>query len=104
LSAEITTASRDASLNGVSVREGQYIGLLEGEMVAAGDDVRAVLRDVLVKAEADKRELVTLYYGNNTHRGQAQALVDDLAGDFPDQAFEVIYGGQALYSYFIGIE
>ena len=32
------------------------------------------------------------------------ALVDDLAGDFPDQAFEVIYGGQALYSYFIGIE
>lgn len=104
VSAEVTTAIRDVELGGISVREGQLIGLLQGVMVVAGDEMHDVVRDLLRKADADKRELVTLYYGNDTHKAKAQVLVDELANDFPRQSFEIIYGGQALYPYLISIE
>ena len=36
----VTVASRDADLNGLSVSKGDYLGLVEGDAVAAGRDVR----------------------------------------------------------------
>lgn len=104
ISAEVTTATRSVDIGGVSVREGQLIGLVEGSLVVAGSDMVEVMRELLHKAEADKRELVTLYYGNDTHKARAQALVEALAQDFPAQTFEIVYGGQALYPYIISIE
>jgi dihydroxyacetone kinase-like predicted kinase len=104
ISAEITTATRTVEIGGVSVSEGQLIGLLEGELVIAGEDMEQVMRDLLYKAKADKREIITLYYGNNTHRAKAQALVDVLSPEFSKQEFQVVFGGQALYPYIISIE
>jgi dihydroxyacetone kinase-like predicted kinase len=104
ISAEVTTATRSVEIGGVNVREGQLIGLLEGNLVVAGSEMLPLVRDLLHKAEADKRELITLYYGNDTHKAKAQALVDQLAADFPKQTFDVVYGGQALYPYIISIE
>ena len=104
VSAEVTTATRTVEIGGVSVREGQLIGLLEGNLVVAGEDMTEVMRDLLRRAETEKHELVTLYYGSDTHKQKAQTLVDSLAEDFPDQAFEVVFGGQALYPYILSIE
>ncbi len=104
VSAEITTATRSVEIGGVHVREGHLIGLLEGNLVIAGDDMETVMGDLLRKAEADKHELVTLYYGNDTHRAKAQALVEALSADFPAQTFDIVYGGQALYPYIISLE
>ena len=104
VSAEVTTATRSVEIGGVSVREGQLIGLLEGNLVVAGEDMTGIMRDLLRRAEAEKHELVTLYYGSDTHKQKAQMLVDALADDFPDQTFEVVFGGQALYPYILSIE
>ena len=104
VSAEVTTATRSVEIGGVSVHEGQLIGLLEGNLIVAGEDMTDVMRDLLHKAEAEKHELVTLYFGSDTHKQKAQALVDTLAEDFPDQAFEIVFGGQALYPYILSIE
>jgi uncharacterized protein len=103
-SAEITTATRDVEIGGVTVRAGQLIGLLEGALIVAGENMVEVMRDLLRKAAADKRELITLYYGNDTHKAKAQVLTDELAAEFPKQRFEIVYGGQALYPYIISIE
>jgi DAK2 domain fusion protein YloV len=104
VSAEVTTATRSVEIGGVSVREGQLIGLLEGNLVVAGEDMTDVMRDLLRKAEADKHELITLYFGSDTHKQKAQALVDLLSAEFPDQTFEIVFGGQSLYPYIISIE
>jgi DAK2 domain fusion protein YloV len=104
ISAEVTTATRTVEIGGVSVQEGQLIGLLEGNLVVAGDDMLTVLRDLLNKAHANKRELVTFYYGSDTHKAKAQTLVDALTEDYPDLGFELVFGGQALYPYILSIE
>lgn len=103
-SAEITTATRTVEIGGVSVQAGQLIGLLEGNLVVSGDDMTALMRDLLTKAGAKSRELITLYYGSDVPRPTAEAMVEALGDTFPDQAIELVFGGQPLYPYIISIE
>ncbi len=104
VSCEVTRATRSAEFGDVVVREGQYIGLVNGDLVVAGYDLMDLVRDLLRKAGAGERELVTVYYGDGIDAAQAQALVAVLAVDFPDQEFEIVNGGQPLYPYLISIE
>src|SRR5262245_32512733 len=55
--AEITTAVRDAAVDGVQVRAGQTIGLLDGDLVAAADDRERVIDDLLTQMGLDEREI-----------------------------------------------
>lgn len=104
MSCEVTTATRTASINGVSVREGELIGLVNDVLMVAGDEMAAVVIRLLHKAGADKRELITLYYGHNVTLAEAEALVEVLAEEFSGQEFEIVNGGQPLYPYIIGVE
>ncbi len=101
---EVTTATRTTSINGVSVREGQLIGLIDDQMAAAGDEFHTLLKTLLQKAGADKRELITLYYGDVITESEAQSLADALADDFASQEFQIVNGGQPLYPYIVSIE
>jgi DAK2 domain fusion protein YloV len=104
VSLEVTTATRTATINGVSAREGQLIGLIDDQIAAAGEAVYPLVKTLLEKASADKRELVTLYYGADVDEGLAHELVDDLQADFPKQEFQLVYGGQPLYPYIGSVE
>lgn len=104
ISAEVTTATRDASIDGVSVTEGQLIGLVNGKLRYAGGTLPALVQRLLEECHAEEHELVTLYYGNGQSEGDAHALVAQLESVFEDLSFEVVYGGQPLYPYLISIE
>jgi dihydroxyacetone kinase-like predicted kinase len=86
------------------VREGQYIGQVNDELVVAGYDMVELVRDLLRKAGTDELERITVYYGDNISAVQAQALLDVLKTDYPNHEFEAISGGQPLYPYLISIE
>jgi dihydroxyacetone kinase-like predicted kinase len=102
--AEITRATRSVDLDGVSVRQGQWIGLIDDVLVSAGDEIPSLARELLEKADADNYERITLYYGDETDETQANMLADSLKERFTEQEFEVVSGGQALYPYIISVE
>jgi dihydroxyacetone kinase-like predicted kinase len=102
--AEITTAVRDVSLNGLEVREGQIIGLIEGELKIAGTDLGEVAAQVLECINADDMEILTFYYGETVAEEHAQALVERFASRYPDVEIEVIEGGQPHYHYIVSAE
>lgn len=104
ISCEVTTATRAASLNGVTVRAGQLIGLINDVLAVAGDEMAAVVRELLRKAGADKRELITLYYGRDVTQADAESLVETLRQEYSGQEFELVDGGQPLYPYIFGVE
>jgi DAK2 domain fusion protein YloV len=104
ISCEVTTATRDATFDGVKVREGQFIGLVNGKLVVAGDNLLEVARGALLKSHADEHELISVYYGAQVNSDQAQSLVDVLAADYAHQEFVIIEGGQPLYPYIISVE
>lgn len=103
-SCEITRATRAVDLDTITVKQGQYIGLLNDNLVVAGDDLYDVARRLLEKAGAEKSERITIYYGEEAHDADAQLLLADLRGRFPKQDFDVVSGGQALYPYIISVE
>jgi hypothetical protein len=101
---EVTTATRDASLNGVQVRQGQIIGLQDDQLVVSGDTVDEVVEALLDRMGVADLEIVTLYYGAGVRQEEAEALAARLQEKYPDQTFEVVYGGQPHYFYILSAE
>ncbi len=102
--AEITTAVRDVSVNELSVREGQIIGLIDGELEVVGEDIDTVVDQVLERMYTDEIEIITLYYGEQATAASTEALADRLASRYPHVEIEVIEGGQPHYHYIISAE
>lgn len=104
ISAEVTTATRDANIDEVAVADGQIIGLLDGKLVLAGDDLNRTVAQLLRKVALDDYELVTLYYGEGVTQASAEHLAAQLGEMYDALAFEVVRGAQPLYPYLISIE
>ncbi len=103
-SGEITRATRTVEIDGVQVREGQYIALLDGKLILAGDTLEEVLLDLLAQADIEERELVTMFYGGSLSRAQANRLADVVREKFPQVEVELHEGGQPHYCLILSIE
>jgi len=101
---EVTTAVRDATIDGVEVKEGQVIGLKNGKLVTSGEDINTVVIDLLGKMDASDYELITLYHGNTLNYQDAEVLAEHLQEEYPDLEVELAVGGQPHYHYIISIE
>ncbi len=95
---------RDAQVDGVSVHEGDIIGMVNDVMVAAGSDLKQVLHDTLEKMDVANREIVTLYYGAGVTMEDAQRTEQQITAWYPDLEIEVVDGGQPHYTYIISAE
>jgi len=104
ITVEVTWAVRDVELNGLAVQEGDFIGLLNGDLVVTAESSPEVAQQVLAKVDFEDRELVTLYYGQEVSKEEATALVATLEGAYPDLEFEIVYGGQPHYPYLLSVE
>ncbi len=101
---EITRATRTVELDGVAVKEGSIIGLVDGKLRSSGSDENTVVDDVLEKMEVADCGLVTVYYGADVAIDQAAGLADRIRSQYPDVEVEVVEGGQAHYFYILGAE
>lgn len=104
ITVEVTVATRTVEIDGVAVTEGQAIALIDGKLKMAGDQVDEVVQAALKEVDLSAYEIVTLYYGEDVQRDQAENLLDSLRDTYDDLAFEAVPGGQPHYHYIIGIE
>jgi DAK2 domain fusion protein YloV len=102
--AEVTTAVRDAAVDGIAVRSGQTIGLLDGDIITARDERHAVIEELLSRMDLDQREIVTIYYGAATSFNDAETLSKHIRERYDGLEVEVQDGGQPLYEYIISAE
>ena len=103
-SGEVTLAARDTTIGGVAVREGQPIGLVDGELIAAEQSVPDAVRSCVVRM-VDGREaaMITLIAGEGVTHDTADDLAASLREEFSCEV-EVVDGGQPHYPYLIGVE
>ena len=98
----VTRASRDAAVGDLAVEEGQFLGLLEGEPVAAGPLLQPVAREVLELLLEDGADVLTILSGESAEG------VDDLVAFVhelhPEVEVEVHEGGQPHYPLLFGAE
>jgi DAK2 domain fusion protein YloV len=101
---EITRAVRTVQVNGLSIQEGQIIGLLNDMLVTAGEDTFAVATALLQLMEPENCEIVTIYYGQDVSATEAAHLADDVRSTYGHLEVEVLDGGQPHYYYIISAE
>lgn len=102
---EVTTAVRDAIVDETEVRAGQTIGLLDDQLVAAGEESNAVIDQVLDSVDMDDYEIVTIYLGESCDQEKGDALARHIRTRFPDLSdVEVTSGGQPFYDFIMSIE
>jgi dihydroxyacetone kinase-like predicted kinase len=101
---EITIATRTVEIDGVSVKDGQVIALLDGKLALAAESVEQGVIDLLEKAGIDDHELITLFYGEGMPHAEANRIADLIVKKYPSLEVEVQEGGQPHYQFIISIE
>ncbi len=101
---EITVATRTVEIDGVNVKDGQVIALLDGKLVVSAESVEQGVMDLLEKANAKEHELVTLFYGEGMTHPEANRIADLIRAKYSNLEIEVQEGGQPHYQFIISIE
>ena len=92
---EVTVASRDATLDGVDIREGAYLGFVEDAAVSSGPDFDAVVHDVVDGVLERGGGFLTILTGE--HAPPIDGLVSALEARHPGLEVEIHEGGQPHY-------
>jgi len=99
---EVTVASRDAELNGVPVRKGNYLGLAGGAPVAEGESFDDVAGKVVERLLAEPRGVLTLLTGSEPP--PLEQLLARVAELHPEVELDVQEGGQPHYPLLLSAE
>jgi hypothetical protein len=99
---EVTTASRDATVDGIAVRTGEFLGLVDDRAVAAGAQFGEVARAVADALLAEPRDVLTLLTGEGAP--PLDGLLDGLTERHPELEIEVHEGGQPHYPLLLSAE
>lgn len=103
-SGQVTHAVRDTSIDGINIREGDYIGIVEKSIVTASTSLQEACRELLTTMLEDGGELITILTGEQAEEAQTAQLTSWIKTSFPDAELEVHEGGQPLYPYLFAVE
>lgn len=103
-SGQVTYAVRDTNMDGKDIKQGDFMGLTDKTIVSVGSDLQGTAKELIESLLDEDSELVSLYYGSDATKEQAEQLAEDIENTHEDVEVEVQYGGQPVYSYFISVE
>ncbi|MBT9283481.1 MAG: DAK2 domain-containing protein [Hydrogenibacillus schlegelii] len=101
---EFTRAVRDAVYDGESIREGEWLALSGGALVARGEDLVKVALSALREAVDDEASVVTAYFGAGLPADVRDRLPAAIRQAFPDVDVETHDGGQPVYPLILAVE
>jgi fatty acid kinase len=101
---EVTRAVRDAEVDGMSVREGEYLGICNGRVVVSSPTVDGALLTALTHGHVEEMEIVTIYYGESATQAGAEDVAARIREQHSGLAVEIVEGGQPHYPYVVSLE
>ncbi|HZG15674.1 MAG TPA: DAK2 domain-containing protein [Candidatus Bathyarchaeia archaeon] len=101
---QVTYAVRDTKMGDVDIKEGDYIGIAEKEIVTSQTDLMGTAKALLRELVDEDTSIVTIITGEGSKPEQAEALALLLSVDFPDADVEILAGGQPLYPFIFAVE
>ncbi len=100
----ITFAVRDTEYEELHIKEGDIIGLYNGKIHCSGKSAREVALELMKELVTDDDELITIYYGKDTSKEDADSLSGEISELYGHCDVETHMGGQPLYYYLISVE
>jgi DAK2 domain fusion protein YloV len=99
---EVTVASRDGAIDGVTVAKGDFLGLMDERAVASGPSFPEVVHAVAQELLAEPRDVLTILTGDDAPT--LDGLLDELAAQHPGLEIDVHEGGQPHYPVLLSAE
>ena len=105
-SAQLTYAVRDTEIDGKKIRKNDILGIVEDEITAVGTDMDDILNEVISQSVTEDTEFITVYYGKDIKKTQADRMQKALEAKYENDEIEVSFkkGGQPLYYYIVSVE
>lgn len=100
----VTYAVRDTEIDGIDIKEGNMLGLVEGKIKEVGENKTVVAEKVLSHMVDDDSELITIYYGEEVTEDEANEFVSKLKNKYEDLDIQCYKGNQPLYYFLMSVE
>ena len=100
----VTYAVRDTEIDGIDIKEGNMLGLVEGKIKEVGEDKKIVAIKVLGDMIDDESELITVYYGKEVTDEEANEFQLELQGKYEELDIQFYKGNQPLYYFLMSVE
>lgn len=103
--ASVTTATREADMNGIHIEKGKYIGLANKKILSCGDDkVSVALHLISSIDDIDEKEVITVFYGVDVTDDEVADFRARLSDNYPLCDIGFVNGKQEVYSFIISLE
>lgn len=101
---EVTYAVRNTSVNGMEIKIDDIMGIDDEGIKKVGASVPDVTLELLDQMVDEDSELICIYYGQDTTKEQAEALLEQVEEAYPDCDVQLEYGGQPIYYFLLSVE
>ena len=100
----VTYAVRDTEMDGIEIKEGNMLGLVEGKINKVGEDYFQVAEDVLESMIDEDSELITIFYGKDVDEDKIEEFTEKLEEKYEDCDVQFYKGDQPLYYFIMAVE
>lgn len=100
----VTYAVRDTEMDGIEIKEGNMLGLVEGKIKKVGADYFDVAKEILESMIDDESELITIFYGSDVDESKIEDFVAELEEKYEDFDVQCYKGDQPLYYFIMSVE
>nr|WP_202056339.1 DAK2 domain-containing protein [Streptococcus danieliae] len=104
VSASVTHAVRNTTIDGLEIRENDFLAMVEGKIVASDADLETALDLMFAKMDLADKEIFSIYVGEEGSEEFAEQLQEKLEGQFEDLEVEIFPGDQPVYPYLFSAE
>ncbi|MCY8001208.1 DAK2 domain-containing protein [Bacillus haynesii] len=103
-SGQITYAVRDTNIDGIDIKKGDFMGILNGKIVETASDQLTAAKKLIAGMIEEDSEIVTVIKGEDAPEEEAEELAAFISETYEDVEVEVHDGKQPLYSYILAVE
>ncbi len=100
----ITYAVRDSSMDGVEIKEGDYIGICDKHIVCDSSDKVDAVKKLFKSQDLKYKEVVLSIFGADVTEEERAAVSQFFAEEYPSIEFFEYEGKQDIYSFIFSIE
>ncbi len=100
----VTYAVRDTKIDGLEIKNGDFMGLDDHSIKSTGADISEVTIELIKSMIEEDSELISIYYGADADEESANAIADKLMEEYDYLDVEVHSGNQPVYYYIISVE
>ena len=100
----VTYAVRDTEMDGIEIKEGNMLGLVEGKIKKVGADYFDVAKETLESMIDDESELITIFYGSDVDESKIEDFIAELEEKYEDFDVQCYKGDQPLYYFIMSVE